>query len=113
MHTRLASVAAIREVARQLYESMAGSPPNVTEAEQLIRSKLAGARRKLVRPILAEPEFVNRRRKAGRPAKVQKTDGEPTNAVMPITSTDTEAGAAGETLTASANTSVPTMPVRG
>jgi hypothetical protein len=61
------SQAKIREVARTLYRERASNPPNKPFAEQLIRAKLPGADRDLIRAILEDPEF--KRRKPGRPPK--------------------------------------------
>jgi hypothetical protein len=117
---RPASKAAIRQAARQLYESAAGPPPNVTLAEQLLRSKLPGARRQLVRPVLAEPEFADQRRKAGKQPKKNRTSGgpadgmgEPADTAMLVVSTEPETHAPAETLATSANASNDIEPVGG
>ncbi len=115
-----ASRAAVRKAALEVYDSAGGSPPNVTLAEQLIRSKLPGARRKLIRPILAEAEFADRRRKAGKQPRENRTSGgtadgmgEPADTTMLIASTEPETRAPAETLPTSANTSNDVEPVGG
>jgi hypothetical protein len=104
LHTRPASIAAIREAAQQLHANSAGPPPNIAAAEQQVR-EVPGARRSLVRPILKEPEFAARRRKAGRPRKIKRANGgtsnlggmgEATNTAVPITSAEPGACAAAE-----------------
>ena len=56
---------AIREYARELYQSRAADPPNMDEAGRLICKKLPRAVRKTVRIVLSEPEFANQRRRSG------------------------------------------------
>jgi hypothetical protein len=64
-HQSRPSQAQIRQLLRQLYQEAAENPPNILDAENLVRGKLPGAVRSLIRPILHEPEFANLRRGAG------------------------------------------------
>ena len=61
------SEAVILREAQRLYRERASDPPNLVEAEQFIREKLPGARRKQIIPILKKPEF--RRRSSGKQPK--------------------------------------------
>jgi hypothetical protein len=65
-----ASEAAIRQAARDVYREAGKSgtkPPNMNQAQSLLRQKLPGHRvsRKMMLPILREPEFDNQRFNAG------------------------------------------------
>src|SRR5207248_11422424 len=51
------TVEQIREVARAVYDESPDDPPNLKEAEPLIRERLPGAVRTRIRPVLAEFEF--------------------------------------------------------
>ena len=50
----------ILEVARKVYRENQTCPPNLVQAQKLIRKELPGARRKAMLPILKCPEFVRR-----------------------------------------------------
>jgi hypothetical protein len=60
---------AIAAAAEALYTEREADPPNVLEAERLIRKKLLGATRALIRNVLNRPEFKRLRRSAGKPGK--------------------------------------------
>jgi hypothetical protein len=62
---RAASDDQILAAARKLYETMREDPPNLAKAEKLISDRLPGTPRKMIRPILQEPEFANLRRTRG------------------------------------------------
>jgi len=59
----------IRKIARELYAARNNDPPNLCQAERLIRDSLPRAGRKPVRDILAEPEFAKQRRRSGQRRK--------------------------------------------
>lgn len=65
-----ASEEKIWQAARKVYAENPSDPPNTRIAEKRIRQLLPGARRKLIRPILSEPEFAKLRRSAGKQPKV-------------------------------------------
>jgi hypothetical protein len=67
-----ASRANIYKAAAEIYETGGDNPPNVTAAEQIIRSKLGKVPRKLVREVLRRPEFARRRNPTGNRPKKQK-----------------------------------------
>ena len=58
----------IRQVAREIYDA-ADPPPNINQAQVLIRKKIPHATKKLMEPILKEEEFVARRRPRGNPKR--------------------------------------------
>ena len=57
---------AIEEAARMLYAERKADPPNMVEAERLIRERLPGATRDRIREVLNKPEFKALRRPAGK-----------------------------------------------
>ena len=59
----------IRNTARDIYLENKSNPPNMPDAERLIRQKLPGAKRDDIRRVLSEAEFADVRRKAGNQAK--------------------------------------------
>jgi hypothetical protein len=69
MERPVASQAAIRDAAREIYARLTDNPPNLERAYQLVRAKLALLNkrlpRNLARKILKEPEFADLRRPAG------------------------------------------------
>jgi hypothetical protein len=66
---RRATTKQIREVAREVYASQDGKPPNTNEAETRVREKLPKASRKFIREVLKETEFANLRLKPGKQPK--------------------------------------------
>jgi hypothetical protein len=62
------SAGQIRTALRQIIESL-GYLPNVRKTETLVREVLPNVTRKLLEGILRQDEFVNARRRAGRPQK--------------------------------------------
>jgi hypothetical protein len=67
---RSASKDQVREAAREVYKIQSGKkPPNMDEAEKLIRQKLPDARRNKIRGVLHEEEFTRQRLKPGNPPK--------------------------------------------
>jgi hypothetical protein len=70
---RYASAQSIREIAAAVYARDRDNPPNITVAEQLVRSRLAEmnrrASRDAIRNILKEPEFASKRRQSGNQPK--------------------------------------------
>jgi|GEM_PF-4028155 len=66
---RAASEKEIRDAAREVYSSSAGSAPNMDQAERLIRAKLGKAPRKVIRHVLGDPEFASLRNPAGNQPK--------------------------------------------
>jgi hypothetical protein len=63
------SIAQIREFARQVYADPAYNRPNEENFWDIIKVKLPGASRILVRQIIKEPEFKSQRRSPGRQPK--------------------------------------------
>jgi hypothetical protein len=59
----------IRKALRTIFDEAGDNPLNVNRAWDLIKVVLPDARRSRVREVLAEPEFVRRRRGPGRKAK--------------------------------------------
>ena len=59
----------ICSAARVIYRERENDPPNIPEAEPLIRQKLPGAKRNNIRLILSEDEFADVRRKPGNQPK--------------------------------------------
>jgi hypothetical protein len=59
----------IRSAARCIYAEGKNDPPNVPNAEQLIRQRLSSAKRDDIRRILGESEFADARRKPGNQPK--------------------------------------------
>jgi hypothetical protein len=59
----------ILEVTRMIYRTDPLNPPNVNEAQPLIRKKLPGATRERMKPILRLPEFAKLRRRPGKQPK--------------------------------------------
>ncbi len=57
----------IEKAAEAVYAERADDPPNLIEAEKLIRERLPGATRDQIRPILRQPQFEELRRPAGKP----------------------------------------------
>jgi hypothetical protein len=55
----------IRDKVRELYAARPNDPPNIADAEQLVRDELRGGNRKLIRRVLADPEFADQRRAKG------------------------------------------------
>jgi hypothetical protein len=60
---------AIRAKVRELYASRPSVPPNMWEAEMLIKKSLPRAARDRIREVLKEPEFARQRRATGKRGK--------------------------------------------
>lgn len=59
----------IEACARKIYRDRAGDPPNMDEAERLIKQGLPRAKRDTVRAVLRKPEFASQRRRSGQRRK--------------------------------------------
>jgi hypothetical protein len=64
-----ASLKAIEKEARKLYEERCDNPPNMAEAEVILRERVRGATRNLIRSVLRRPEFAKLRRSRGHQLK--------------------------------------------
>jgi len=64
-----ASKQAIRDKARELYATMRENPPNIAQAEVLIRKSVPGSTRSRIREVLNEKEFSDQRRRTGKRGK--------------------------------------------
>jgi hypothetical protein len=64
-----ASLKAIEKEARKLHEERSDNPPNMAEAEVILRERVRGATRNLIRSVLRRPEFVKLRRPRGHQLK--------------------------------------------
>jgi hypothetical protein len=60
----------IRSAAKDIYAKGKNDPPNLRDAEPLIRGRLPGAKRDDIRRILGEAEFADVRRKPGNQPKI-------------------------------------------